>query len=38
VGKTRRRVAELISDLERIYQRTKAANKELTELPATGTA
>ena len=30
VGKTRRRVAaELISDLERIYQRKKAANKEL---------
>src|SRR3954464_2108882 len=39
VGKTRRRVAaELISDLERIYQRKKAANKELTELlAATGT-
>ena len=38
-GKTRRRVAaELISDLERIYQRKKAANKELTELlAATGT-
>ena len=33
VGKTRRRVAaELISDLERIYARKKAANKELTEL------
>jgi transposase len=30
--------AELISDLERIYQRKKAANKELTELvAATGT-
>ncbi len=39
VGKTRRRVAaELISDLERIYQRKKAANKELTQLlAATGT-
>ena len=38
-GKTRRRVAaELIGDLERIYQRKKAANKELTELvAATGT-
>ena len=38
-GKTRRRVAaELISDLERIYARKKAANKELTELlAATGT-
>jgi transposase len=38
-GKTRRRVAaELISDLERIYARRKAANKELTELvAATGT-
>jgi transposase len=38
-GKTRRRVAaELIADLERIYQRKKAANKELTELVAdTGT-
>jgi transposase len=35
-GKTRRRVAaELISDLERIHQRKKAANKELTELVAT---
>ena len=34
-GKTRRRVAaELISDLERIYQRKKAANKELNELLA----
>src|SRR4051794_6250629 len=40
VGKTRRRVAaELISDLERIYARKKAANKELTELvKATGTS
>jgi len=39
VGKTRRRVAaELIADLERIYARKKAANKELTELLAhTGT-
>ncbi|GII56327.1 IS110 family transposase [Planotetraspora thailandica] len=38
-GKTRRRVAaELIGDLERIYTRKKAANKELTELlKATGT-
>jgi transposase len=38
-GKTRRRVAaELIGDLERIYQRKKAANKELKELvAATGT-
>jgi transposase len=38
-GKTRRRVAaELIADLERIYQRMKAANKELAELvAATGT-
>src|SRR3954453_23065257 len=38
-GKTRRRVAaELIADLERIYARKKAANKELTELvAATGT-
>lgn len=38
-GKTRRRVAaELISDLERVYQRKKAANKELTDLvAATGT-
>jgi transposase len=34
-GKARRRVAaELISDLERIYQRKKAANKELKELVA----
>jgi transposase len=33
VGKTRRRVAaELIADLERIYARKKAANKELIEL------
>jgi transposase len=39
-GKTRRRVAaELISDLERVYARKKAANKELTELLAeTGTS
>ncbi|MBM7513228.1 transposase [Nocardioides cavernae] len=39
VGKTRRRVAaELVADLERIYARKKAANKELTELvAATGT-
>ena len=38
-GKTSRRVAaELIGDLERIYARKKAANKELTELlAATGT-
>jgi transposase len=38
-GKTRRRVAaELVSDLERIYARKKAANKELQELVAvTGT-
>jgi transposase len=38
-GKARRRVAaELISDLERIYQRKKEANKELnTLLAATGT-
>jgi transposase len=35
-GKTRRRVAaELISDLERIYQRKKAADKELRDLPKT---
>jgi transposase len=34
-GKVRRRVAaELIADLERIYQRKKAANKELTDLVA----
>lgn len=33
VGKTRKRVAmELVEDLERIYQRKKAANKELVEL------
>ena len=40
VGKTRRRVAaELVADLERIYARKKAANKELTELlQATGTS
>lgn len=40
VGKVRRRVAaELIADLERIYARKKAANKELTELvKATGTS
>jgi transposase len=39
-GKTRRRVAaELIGDLERIYARKKAADKELTELiNATGTS
>jgi len=39
VGKTRRRVAaELVADLERIYARKKAANKELIELVrATGT-
>jgi transposase len=39
-GKTRRRVAaELVSDLERIYARKKAANKELTVLLAeTGTS
>jgi transposase len=38
-GKARRRVAaELIGDLERIYQRKKAANKELTALlKSTGT-
>jgi transposase len=38
-GKTRRRVAaEVICDLERIYARKKAANKELAELlAATGT-
>src|SRR4029077_11353544 len=38
-GRPRRRVAaELISDLERIYARKKAANKELTALvAATGT-
>jgi transposase len=39
-GKARRRVAaELITDLERIYQRSKAADKELRELVAeTGTS
>src|SRR3954449_5155535 len=39
-GKTRRRVAaELVADLERVYQRKKSANKELTELvAATGTS
>ena len=39
VGKTRRRVAaELVGDLERIYARKKAADKELRELvAATGT-
>jgi transposase len=39
VGKTRKRVAaELVADLERIYARKKAADKELTELVnATGT-
>ena len=39
-GKTRRRVAaELIADLERIYARKKAANKELKErVAATGTS
>ena len=38
-GKARRRVAaELIADLERIHQRKKAANRELTDLvAATGT-
>ena len=38
-GKARRRVAaELVADLERIYQRKKAANKELSQLlAATGT-
>ncbi|MGO4664540.1 IS110 family transposase [Terrabacter sp. 2TAF16] len=38
-GKARRRVAaELVSDLERIYARKKAANKELSQLlSATGT-
>jgi transposase len=40
LGKTRRRVAaELIADLERIYARKKAANRELTALLAeTGTS
>lgn len=39
VGKTRKRVAtELVADLERLYARKKAANKELTVLlRATGT-
>src|SRR5262245_28673274 len=39
-GKVRRRVAaELVADLERIYKRKKAANKELKELvAATGTS
>jgi transposase len=39
VGKTRKRIAtELVADLEKIYARTKAADKELTELvKATGT-
>jgi transposase len=39
VGKTRKRVAaELVADLERLYLRKKAANKELVELVrATGT-
>ena len=39
VGKTRKRVAaELVADLERLYLRKKAANKELVELvSATGT-
>ena len=39
VGKTRKRVvAELVADLERLYARKEAANKELTELvKATGT-
>ena len=39
-GKTRRRVAaELVGDLERIYARKKAANKELRDLvAATGTS
>lgn len=40
VGKTRKRVAaELVTDLERLYQRKKAANKELALLlRATGTS
>jgi transposase len=40
VGKTRKRVAaELVADLERIYSRKKAADKELKELvAATGTS
>ncbi|WP_328522742.1 hypothetical protein [Kribbella sp. NBC_00359] len=39
VGKTRKRVAlELVADLERLYTRKKAANKELLEhVRATGT-
>jgi transposase len=39
-GKTRRRVAaELVGDLERVYRRSKAADKELKELlAATGTS
>jgi transposase len=39
-GKTRRRVAaELVGDLERVYRRSKAADKELKELlTATGTS
>jgi hypothetical protein len=39
-GKARRRVAaELVGDLERLYQRKKAADKELRDLlKATGTA
>ena len=39
-GKTRRRVAaELVADLERVHQRSKAADKELKELlTATGTS
>jgi len=39
VGKTRKRVAaELVADLERLYLRRKAANKELVELVrSTGT-
>jgi transposase len=38
VGKARRRVADLIADLARMYQRSKAADKELTALlAATGT-
>lgn len=40
LGKTRRRVAaELIADLERIYARSKAADKELKQLVTqTGTS
>jgi transposase len=39
VGKARRRVAaELIADLERIYQRSKQADKELKELVAATSA